>query len=111
MRAHLFVCGGTYVVVPCFAVSILVEVELDTRVISFVSTWELDTFRCSSAITLDLDVEAMSEKLWPSDSIHCDVVAVESDELGSKNVHPRLDITWKFEGINVPVINDLLILP
>ena len=112
-KIAFFVRGVTYVVVPCFAVSILVEIELDTGVFSFVSTGELNSFRGSSTVALDFKVETMSKKLWPSDWTNraCAVIAVESDELGSKNVHPRFDIAWNFEGIDIPVANELLIFP
>jgi hypothetical protein len=68
---------------------------------------ELEPRRRNSAITFDVDVEAMNEKLRCS----CNGVAVESEEFGSQDIQARFDIAWKSEGFGVVVVNKLLIRP
>jgi hypothetical protein len=85
----------------------------DTRVASWITTRELDARGSGSAAASDLDVVAMGVELWQSLQTWVEglSVAVQGEQLGTKNISPRLNIGWNLELDLIAILDDFFVCP
>jgi hypothetical protein len=83
-----------------------------TRVISLIAPWERDSFRFGIPVAADFDVEAVCVVLRPAapDWLRCDVVAVQRQKLGPKDIEPGLDIAGDGKCLRVAVFVDKILI-
>jgi hypothetical protein len=101
--------GNAHIIIPRRLAD--VKVELDTWVRPLIPAWKLDPWWGRRAVSRNVDVEAMSKKLWAPVAWSRHAVAVKGYQLGTKDISSGLDIAGQLDGISVPILDEFLVFP
>jgi hypothetical protein len=88
--------------------------ELETGISGFVSSWEIDSFRCSWTAPNNVEVEAVGVDLnFTAETVGFELlhITMQSNVLGSQDVCSCLDVAGKLNFVAVAIVWSNLICP